>query len=163
MTQIWFTIAMPYLRKKWIMQTSRSVWRDTRLKAFFWSTLQTKKSLSSQWSFPHHNSQHVNCLALWLNQNYGCKPLVFLNKWIKTAVVMSIWIISHVPWWTIMMWENFMQQYSKTLELCACNYMYGTTGNTLIWPQAVLQVQRILQQSLWHNDICASRIRIIVT
>ena len=29
-------------------------------------------------------------------------------------------IISQVPWWTIMMWEIFMQQYSNTLELCMC-------------------------------------------
>ena len=40
-------------------------------------------------------------------------------------------IMLQVPWCTIMMWEIFMQQYSNTLELCACNYMYGTADNNL--------------------------------
>ena len=66
------------------------------------------------------------------------------------------------PWWTIMMCEIFMQQYSNTLELCMClelhawysrqQYITGLVVHCLDY-KAALQVQRILQQSLaqWHT------------
>ena len=82
--------------------------------------------LSLHENFQNHNNQQVNCQALWLNHSV----LVHLNVIIKKIVtVMNMNNLTPPPCITIMMWDVSMQLYSNTLELCVCNYMYGTTDN----------------------------------
>ena len=76
------------------------------------------------------------------------------NKYIL-KVASWIWIISHTPLLTIMMWEVFMQQYSNTPEIWGCNNMIGTTDNkglALHWLdyKAALQIQATVSDTMTY-------------
>ena len=53
-----------------------------------------------------------------------------------------------------MMWEVFMQQYSNTPEIWACNYMIGTTDNNIL--QDWLYIDWTTRQPCKYKEYCNS-------